>query len=429
MYYFYHKKRIIFILFSLLFCTLLSTRVLYADLIASYTLQNQAICSNNKLIVISSGQIPVLLGADIEHVSLFKQSADRWQQLLFQVDQKDSQGRYLLKKNFPKERENHYFSNKDELVFRAKDLGDQLKMTSAVLNNHSLIELKIITDNKEVIGWLYIELNSKDRNLRIRKNNLLIYDAEQDSIHSSIYKIGFSKKHPFLLEQFHWRLDKSNAWSPDLADTMKIRHKGNFLGLPFQRTQDDYISELTAVKKGSLRIIRRTKNHLKVLWQLKTPALYIDYVITEYGFVMDSMIDIPFDLSYFFSNLSTITTMDWNQASPPQNFIIQATKQYPEISINGIPSDDKRKFNLITGHYFSLSDTMGHVNVMLDIPEDFPIQSKLYLRDDVNEVDLPENDLGQYGNIGFNTTGWERIASKLYHLKFTVCVATKSLYY
>ncbi|MCK5664099.1 MAG: hypothetical protein KAI17_11460, partial [Thiotrichaceae bacterium] len=57
-----------------------------------------------------------------------------------------------------------------------------------------------------------------------------------------------------------------------------------------------------------------------------------------------------------------------------------------------------------------------------DIPDDFPIESNLYLRDAVDEADPPENHPGQFGNIGFKTTGWENIDNKLYHLKFTVCV-------
>ncbi len=397
------KNQTVFILLILLSSILVSPRVLYAELIASYTIKNQAICSNNKLIIVSSGQIPALLRYNVEHVSLFKQVGDAWKEVLFQVDQKDTQGRYILKKD----QKNYYFSDQDELVFSGKDLVDpltsSLSSSNSILKNHSLIELKIIADNKEVIGWMYIALDSKKPTLKIRQNNLLSYNAEQDIILSSIYKIGFSKQHPFLLDQFHWRLAQANTWSPDLVDTMKIRHTGTFLGLNIRRTQADYISELTDVKEGSLRIIRRTKNHLKVLWKLKSPALYIDYVISDQGFVMDMMIDLPFELSYLFSNLSTITTMDWDQSTPPENFMIKATKEYPEMPINGISSENKRKLNYIKSNYFSLSDTIGNVDVMLDIPDDFPIQSRLYLRDDINEADPPENNIGQYGNIGFNT--------------------------
>ena len=418
------KKQIVVIVCILLSSTLFSTSVLHAEIIASYTLTNQAICGNNKLIVVSSEKIPALLGYDIKHISLFKQTQQTWQKILFQIDPKDSKGCYI----FQKHKKNYYFSDQDELIFNGKDVAHQfnhsLISSSKFLNNNTLIELKIMThNNTEPMGWIYIALDAKTVDVNIKHKTLLNYNAEHDIIFSKLYKIGFSKKYPFLMDQFHWRLDAPNNWTADLTDTMKIRHKGEFLGLKVRRTQDDYSSKLTAVKEGPLRIIRRTKNHLKVLWKLKAPALYIDYVISEHGFVMDMMIDIPFNLSYFFNDLSTITTMDWNHLTPPKNFIIKATKEYPEMLINGIPSNNKQIFNHIKSNHFSLSDTIGNVNIILDVPEDFLIQAQLYLIDDVNQADPPENDQGQYGNIGFKTTGWENLSSHLYHLKFTVCVA------
>jgi len=251
---------------------------------------------------------------------------------------------------------------------------------------------------------------------------LLNYEAEQDSVSSAIYKIGFAEQHPFLLNSFQWPLKNQPGWGTDITDTMKIRHTGQFLGVDFKRTQDDYLSQLVMVKQGPLRIIRRTENRIKVFWKLKSPALFIDYVMLPDGFIMDTMIDIPFKIGFFFSNLATITTMDWNdsQVSPPLS--VQASRDYPEMPINGLTSADKEAFSQLAGNSFALASAMGDFKVALDIPDNFPIQSQLYLRDALQEPDPPENYPGQFGNAGFKTTGWENIASQLYHLQFTVCV-------
>jgi hypothetical protein len=282
----------------------------------------------------------------------------------------------------------------------------------------------VLSDSLEQPGWFYINIIPvKTAKQVVFQENYLSYDKVQDVISSSDFKIGFSGSRPFLIDMFKWRLD-NNQWSSNLSDMMKIRHTGRFFGLPFRRTQDDYSSLLLAVKQGPLRVIRRTENRIKIFWKLKTPELYIDYIMTPDGFIMDTMIDIPFKISFFFSELETITTMDWN---PEQNgkLAVYNTKLGETILINGIDSPLKQTFNKIEDSRFSVETFKGNLDVELQIPDNFPIHAMLYLNDHPDAVDPPENYPGQVGNVGFRTIGWEDIDSHLYHLKFTVCIAEK----
>ncbi len=125
--------------------------------------------------------------------------------------------------------------------------------------------------------FIYINIDSSKISEPAGKEKYLNYNKTDDVVATDNFKIGFSELKPFLVDEFHWKLD-NGQWSDDLSDMMKIRHKGRFLGLKFRRTQDDYSSVLTAVKQGPLRVIRRTENRIKVFWKLKTPALLIDYM-------------------------------------------------------------------------------------------------------------------------------------------------------
>jgi hypothetical protein len=87
-------------------------------------------------------------------------------------------------------------------------------------------------------------------------------------------------------------------------------------------------------------------------------------------------------------------------------------------------SRDKQRFNTVNESEFSISSAFGELLVSLDIPDDFPIQPWLYLRDEINTADLPEHHPGQFGNVGFRTTEWERIDSDVHHLKFTICMGS-----
>jgi len=54
--------------------------------------------------------------------------------------------------------------------------------------------------------------------------------------------------------------------------------------------------------------------------------LFIDYIMMPNGFVMDTTIDIPFKASFFFSELTTVTTMDWNNSADNLKLSIQTDK-------------------------------------------------------------------------------------------------------
>ncbi len=401
-----------------------------AQTVKTLSLNPRIMCpGEGGLVVISANHLSDLLqGYPVEQLSFFSllhenSLQNRLRAIVFQIDQKDPQGRYIIN---PDDRHDvdkpTFLSNHDELVFRKVDLGERLDSLP-----DSLFEIELSFGQGQPSRWIYINLQSPE--VTVPGRSSVVYNSENDSISSDLYKIGFSATAPFLVNSFHWRQAPPSGWSPDISDMMKIRHKGRFLGIPFQRTHDDYHSQLVAIKKGPLRIIRRTENRVKVFWALKTPAIYIDYVMMPNGFVMDTMIDIPFKISLFFSALETLTTMDWNNADglPPLTSH-PALSMFPselnlKLPVNGKPSADKYAFNRIVDTQFSVSSDPGVFDVTLDIPDDFPIKSNLYIKDALDEIDPPENYPGQFGNVGFRTTGWENIDSQLHHLKFTVCIS------
>jgi hypothetical protein len=204
---------------------------------------------------------------------------------------------------------------------------------------------------------------------------------------------------------------------------MKIRHQGSLFGLfDFRRTQEDYRSQLVAAKNGPLRTILRTENRVRIWWKLGTPALYIDYVMMPDGFVMDSIIDIPFNIGLFMSNVETLTTVDWNPDPDLPPMYISSPYSAESLPIDGSMSPHKQQFNGIKGDRFSVSSAWGTLLTRLEIPQSFPIEATLYLSDRSNHADPPEERMGEFGNVGFLTTGWENIDTEVHHLKFTVCM-------
>jgi hypothetical protein len=159
-----------------------------------------------------------------------------------------------------------------------------------------------------------------------------------------------------------------------------------------------------------------------MLWHLKTPSVYIDYVMMPAGFVMDTVIDIPFDVGLFFGRIETVASVDWDGDTALPRLTIYAPGHQQPLSIDGDMSREERDFNSLQLNKFGVTSSLGKMLVSLDIPPSVPLTSWLYLRDALEEADPPEERIGQFGNVGFRITGWEQINSQVQHVKFAVCL-------
>ena len=380
-------------------------------------------CSaTNQLVVVSGNDLMPLVGTPVRELSVLSASPTGLRPIVFQVDRRDAQGRYIIEDAAGAESDDPLLGAHDELVFLASDAGVRLNDIARRTKTAKLAEIRLGETPGMPPRWVYVS-NSNDPH-PVRGNHYIRYSAESDLITSAAYQLGFDRRLPFLVDAFRWKTNTTGeGWSPNIVDTMKIRHRGTFLGfIPFRRTHRDYHSRLTGVKAGPLRIIRRTENRIRVLWHLKTPAVQIDYVVMPGGFVMDTVIDIPFNVGLFFGGIETLTTVDWNQNPELPHLIVGMPGHHSTAAINGHMSAEKHAFNLLQAHQFTVTSSLGRMLVSLEIPPGVPITPWFYLRDALNETDPPEKHTGQFGNIGFRTTGWEQIDTQVQHVKFMVCL-------
>lgn len=377
--------------------------------------------SADALAVMSADKLPALLGTPVNRIGLLSYREKQLSPIRLQIDQRDGDGRYLLDDKPEPGRQLPVLGPNDEIVFRLADRGTRYPANTPNSGEGALVEIEVIDAMGGPSGWVYAVLSSPVRG--VSGNNHMTYETAADRVESGIYKIGFSPQHPFIIDSFQWRTPAGD-WTPNLLDTMKIRHQGKMFGfISFRRTTRDYSSRLTRVKVGPLRVIRRTENRVRIMWKLKTPTLYIDYIMMPDSFVMDTIVNIPFNLGLFFSDVETLTTVDWRNDPALPEQVIRSPYTTSSLRVDGQMSAEESRFNTINGTHLSVHSDYGSVSLGLDIPEDFSIQPWLYLRDRMDVVDPPENQPGQFGNVGYRTTGWESIDTEVHHLKITTCMA------
>lgn len=375
--------------------------------------------SPEALVVVTAGELSALLGKPVNQIALFNYRDGQLSPITIQIDQRDAERRFVLDDDKASAIPPPVLGPNDDIVFRIADGASRLTSDVATTRLTSLIEIGFSHPQTDKRVWVYAKVS--DATGPVLGKNFMSYNNETDSVETRSYKTGFSKQRPFLIDSFQWGL--KHGWSPNVLDTMKIRHTGNMFGLlSFRRTSNDYTSRLTHIKAGPLRVIRRTENRVRILWKLKTPALYIDYVMMPDSFIMDTIIDIPFNLGLILRDVETLTTVDWRDEPVLPKLTIHSPATIIDLRVNGKMSEAKKHFNTISDTRLSVNSQYGSVFLNLDIPADFPIKPWLYLNDNANVADRPENQAGQFGNVGYRTTGWENIDTEVHHLKVTTCV-------
>ena len=389
--------------------------------IAADTIVFNPECATQQLVVVPGRDVPSLLGHPIEAIRLYASSGAGLAPVVFQVDAKDADGRYATGAVPGDAQEGEpLLDENDELVFMAADAGARSGAGESAARG-DLIELRIDNRVAGKSGWLYASVSARDD--RVAENTRVRYDSDADSVQTPVYSVGFSSHKPFLIDTLKWKLGREQQWSPDVLDTMKIRHRGRLFGfIDFRRTGNDYKSRLTAVRAGPLRIIRRTENAVRILWKLKTPRVFVDYIMSPDGFVMDTIIDLPFRIGLFFSDIDTLTTVDWDSAPGLPRLTVASPDAGAAVTVSGEMDPEKQALNALRGTRFTASSAFGSAQVQLEIPADFAITPWLYFNDAITTPDAPEQVPGQFGHVGFRTTGWESIDTGVHHLQFKVCL-------
>ncbi len=381
-----------------------------------------SISSSNYPVILKGESLSPLLGVPVGKIFIYTVHEGRLKPVPFQIDRRDRKGEFQIPLT-EKERKKEgraLFDENDECVFMTGDVGRKMEAMPGDFQGSPVVEIEITDPRADRKGWVYafvVHDGIPERTPR----DYISYDLEHDAIETDTYRIAFSKKVPFLVSTLTWKRAESGRYSPNLADVMKVRHRGKlFHKFDFLRTQDDYTSKVVAVKDGPVRVIRRTANRVRILWNLRTPSIFVDYICYRNAFNMDTLVDIPFRIGWFFSDVETLMTMDGNDdpAVPRRKVYSRSTQE--GFSINGMMSNAKNVFNASGETAFVVASSDGLIVIGMDIEKDFPIQYRAYLMDDKVVPDPPENIPGQFGNLGFLTTNWEALDTSLHHMIFSV---------
>jgi len=376
-------------------------------------------------VIIRGSEVKTLLGVATSKIRAIARHGNALETMPFQIDKRDANGSYEIDKSYagnsPK------LGAADECVFMTVDAGERITALPEQYAQLPVVEIALVDPKSGAQKWVYLLVTRNAQSLPASGKHHVTYDPLRDVIETSAYRIGFSGDHPLIVSSLQWHTGEANKWSPNLLDTMKIRHHGKLFGnIDFTRTQADYLSRIAAVKEGPVRIIRRTINSVRVIGYLQSPSVTIDYVAYANGLLMATTVDFPFPLGWFFSDIKTFTTIDWNDDPALPGLRIHGGDTPKGLAVDGHMSPEKERFNKVVGQRFAVENAYGLLLVQMEMEKTLPVEARLYLQDDRTRADAPESIPGQYGNVGFLTTGWEKVGTSVQHLLFNVLLLQKT---
>jgi hypothetical protein len=369
-------------------------------------------------VILRGAQLAPLLGAARDRIAAYVKHGDRFTAIPFQIDRRDAHGQLLLDDAMPASlaRDAH-FNAQDECVFMAGDLGEHGAGPAALLQPDKLVSVELNDPGSGQQAWVYllVLLHAPENT----PGGYVRYHPDSDALETDTYRLAFSRKMPMLADSVQWYDPALRAYGSNVIDVMKIRHAGRFLGgFTFRRGVEDYRSALVGTRVGPVRVIRRTENSIRVFLGLRSPTITVDYVGYAHAILADIRLNVPFRNDWFFSDLESITTWDGNDG-PDYPLSTVYSRSVPEgFPIDGHMSAAKRRFNASSDGAFALVNRYGTLLVTMDFPASEPIKRQVYIMDDRTALDPPENIPGQFGNIGFRMTGWEKLSRGTHHLTY-----------
>ncbi len=350
------------------------------------------------------------------YVFAYNASENTWRPAPFQFDERDNTSDFWLTNP------NGIFDDNDELVFMAKDMGDQAPdgsfwIDDSVSRGYDRVEITATDTVDGRKAWVYVYRSTNP--LALSSEFYMDYKPDSDGAGAdTIIAKAYIEGHNSGGIPTEWRLQEGIG--PDILDRLKVRVVFPFLGSPFTAREDLLESFFLKVEKkiGQVRVLREVFwyiNFLSYQFLFSLPLQYYPYSIESGGVSGSistddhvSLIRQSFDLTreargmkFYNPNNQAGITID---GKDDDGIIIKDLADYPAVN-----------WYLITGN-------QGSFAFIFTLPQIGDTRS-LYFKDDSTVVpeDEDSGDRMSWGDTGIIIEGTDiegniSFAYKAYYL-------------
>jgi hypothetical protein len=370
-------------------------------------------------IVITGEQLAQLTGLNPENIRLYAAGrGGALEPIPYQIDERDPNGDMVFTFGPKKSKDpDPDFDENDELVFMAKDTGARVDRKAWPKDALKCVEIEVADPLDGSRAWAYaFAFDSPPP-----RSTVVYASISKDSmkIMTPNFNTQFCKDAPIAF----CGIALTPAGGGDglnYIDRLKVRATvtPKLLNVCFERSENDFASELIAFINGPVRVIRRTNNMMMLFGKIPSPGSVVDNVYYYDQFIFPTVINVPLDMGTFLREMKFRVTTDHNRRAIGKRFV---NSNNPHgTTIDGKMSPEEKKLNLDPYKWMIIHGTEpgkrgGWLNRIF-YDEGIKAQPYLYYMDDANKLDPPESDPGQIGNIGYDIRYMETLKKGIWRL-------------
>ena len=300
----------------------------------------------------------------------------------------------------------------DELVFMAKDLGTQAEQEIVQELIPPIIEIHVSDPltGKTVVAYLAAASGSP----RLSEVDYVEFNDELDSVESPVYRISHPLEFPMSNNENMVKKEAGGS-GMDLIDIHKQRSLVTmfFNTLKIEKFYTDWSSELSAYKDGPVRVMRRMEHRLFLAWNIKSPRLKSISIYLRDYFWFPAELNVPFRLSSIVTFFRVYQATDFSKEVLGMQFFSNSVPQ--GVLMDGVLSPEERELPGLDQEWQLVSGAHGtwfnriHLGPGLE-----KIQRALYYTDDAQAEDLPEEEPGIFGKVGWVLMDLENLSGGEY---------------
>jgi len=350
-------------------------------------------------VILAGKDLKAVNGAAIESLRLMALHNGKLAPIPYQIDEKMPNNEYALTRpDKSVDRDDGIFDDNDELVFMAKDAGDQGDPKAYGLAVKSCDEILLRDPASNDQGWAYLiafvaNPPPPSSVVYMRYQEF----SDHDELTTPYYILRFPKNNVFMSDIVIREAAGGN--NQDILDRIKMRSGVNMLGGVFSvdRTEEDFVHKVVGVLAGPLRVIRQTETRLTLVLSLKSPAAVVIGSFYPCCFQFPSMLSLPFRMDMIASDAFMRQGWDLNRNALGLKFYSNLCPQ--GVNLDGKMSPAER--NLAASQETLLwalgTGPQGTFMFKGIWNQKAPIKARLYYEDDLSRLEPPEEDPGVMG--------------------------------
>ncbi len=364
--------------------------------------KQRSIVRTEDYVVFTGADVPSLTGSEALDLHLYSCSRSGFTEVPFQVDKRDSEGRYV----FPDEklrdpmRDGTALDDNDEMVFMVKDAGGRCPEVSRVDGAARGVEIELEDPLDGGRAWVYL-FEMPDAGAPSTKDYVRNWtDGQRMFASSDQYEVGqlFGKQYYDLLKLRR----PDGSWGEDLFDRQRMGMKARLINgsIPLAIPEQEIRSRTMAVIDGPVRVIRDEMRlvEIKLIGLEYMSQFYLFFY--QNGYISPLDVNVPVTLHKLFLDISFYYGMDFTEAAIGSVFKNAANPQ--GIVLDGKPDEGidetgDSPYMIVTGPQGSFIEIMA-----LDETLDEMVDRVTYIEEDLSKTDDVEDHPGRL-IAGFST--------------------------